>query len=1033
MGIVSLTTYSNYNSLGNDINIVGTFSTDASKRFTDKHVSAPLLNYVEPYVYEGTEKTLFYTEVNSNLKVGDRVFIINGNYDSAELVKKDKYKKGTDGYIVLVIDRCQVVLDIDYTGNPPNIDGLSVTETPKDYIKVYYIDSYDTFVSANRQLTTRGGYMGGKFDYYQNNVIYVDYDYPSISDGWTRTAGITASPGFFVREPAYDPNLLSSSKGEVWRNITSEWLTGSFSYASSDTNPKSDLRFYNNQKMVVMERNFRFRGKDYLAGNTYKWDSDAGEWTIDIKKASMYGTAVLTKLNFRDGDMEGNFYSGVYGSRNKRIRWTGKGTWYGGTLLNTSWVKGSMFSTITLEESWTANTELGTGNVLKASQKLNTYNNGGYGFNYILESDFESTSIYSAIVRNTRFGLTPSLPVVEDYIKSTESTFEHILENGLFESCEFNNTKLVGGAVKNSRSRNSLMYRVKHINSWARDVVFNKSTLIADSVIKIFGYDEWTASEKRGSTIFGARFAESVDFKVYKFYIGEADFLKLKSKDSFYIKGLRTMNDPELLNLFDRRFTIGNWTEYVDEFNNTGRVVDQVQPNTFYKKGISCAAFLATPEENEYIYSSISYDVPLNNTYTNNGYLTDVLSVNPNNYHSIDIFVSTLGIDRMAVDGINFNYSTESVSSLTYLRPKRLGNNVIIDNAYIIDSHIESGIVDSSIWNSGHDIAYNKDLTITTPNNTSETSTYNAVTNGDGSVTFTTLADTRTEISNPHSLAPTSDINPGDVIFISGLDYYSRGKVLELTLTEPGSGYVDNNTPIGLSYSGASASLGGKGLMVNFTTLNGKLNAVQVVEKGLDYMVGDVLYFRVADQGSLSTGGFNKDAAVTVTVVDKTESVRLPDSWKVLQYYPPTLVAEPLYSKDVVKGLTDSGSFFTTDAANRWGRFSRTKINATNINSGIFRRSVLTNNTIENKDIDPNDRDFRNPEALKSLVVSDVVFANNGNKLSNAIYNNSSLVGGTDEWVDGIIYRSVLNKMTFNKGLIKQSSWLDGTFNGGLF
>ena len=84
MGLVTLMTSTNYNSLGNDINIVGTFSADISSKLVDKYVSPPLLNYVESYEYQGVEKTLFYTEVNTNIKVGERVFILNGTYDSAE-------------------------------------------------------------------------------------------------------------------------------------------------------------------------------------------------------------------------------------------------------------------------------------------------------------------------------------------------------------------------------------------------------------------------------------------------------------------------------------------------------------------------------------------------------------------------------------------------------------------------------------------------------------------------------------------------------------------------------------------------------------------------------------------------------------------------------------------------------------------------------------------------------------------------------------------------------------------------------------
>ena len=63
------------------------FVSNSNKTFSSK-----LLNWVEPYEIKGSIKTLFYTEVNSELKVGDRVFIINGAYDSDLLIEKNKYK-----------------------------------------------------------------------------------------------------------------------------------------------------------------------------------------------------------------------------------------------------------------------------------------------------------------------------------------------------------------------------------------------------------------------------------------------------------------------------------------------------------------------------------------------------------------------------------------------------------------------------------------------------------------------------------------------------------------------------------------------------------------------------------------------------------------------------------------------------------------------------------------------------------------------------------------------------------------------------
>src|SRR6476620_11225594 len=120
-----LLTTEELNNIGNGINLVGYDFIKSLPDPIDESIvnfkygnpSSPrLLNWVEPYDIAGTNYTLFYSEVNTGLKVGDKVFIINGAYDSNNLISIDKYKKGRDGYKVLFIDECKVVLDIPFVG-----------------------------------------------------------------------------------------------------------------------------------------------------------------------------------------------------------------------------------------------------------------------------------------------------------------------------------------------------------------------------------------------------------------------------------------------------------------------------------------------------------------------------------------------------------------------------------------------------------------------------------------------------------------------------------------------------------------------------------------------------------------------------------------------------------------------------------------------------------------------------------------------------------------------------------------------------
>ena len=139
-----LITLDELNQIGQDINLVG-YDPQLNLTSDDTNVvlkygipcSPKLLNWVEPYKIAGIDYTLFYTEVNSGFSIGDRVFIINGTYDSNLLITSDKYKKGHDGYKVLFVDKCQVVLDIEFNGSLPSNEGTEPSDDLDNLIKVY--------------------------------------------------------------------------------------------------------------------------------------------------------------------------------------------------------------------------------------------------------------------------------------------------------------------------------------------------------------------------------------------------------------------------------------------------------------------------------------------------------------------------------------------------------------------------------------------------------------------------------------------------------------------------------------------------------------------------------------------------------------------------------------------------------------------------------------------------------------------------------------------------------------------------------
>ena len=63
--------------------------------------SSPLVNFTEARVINNIEYTRVYTELNTNLNVGDYVYILNGNYDNIDLNSIDGYQSGSTGYKIL--------------------------------------------------------------------------------------------------------------------------------------------------------------------------------------------------------------------------------------------------------------------------------------------------------------------------------------------------------------------------------------------------------------------------------------------------------------------------------------------------------------------------------------------------------------------------------------------------------------------------------------------------------------------------------------------------------------------------------------------------------------------------------------------------------------------------------------------------------------------------------------------------------------------------------------------------------------------
>ena len=1067
-----LITASQSQELGNDVNLVAVDPFQDLIFNENKPFSPRIVNYVEPYLISGIRKSLFYTEVNSGVKVGDRVFIINGNYDSDLLIKDNKYRRGRDGYKVLYVDRCQVVLDIDYTGVLPYKD-----EELDNFIKIYYVEDEREFSHVNRQVTTRGGTFSYKFNYYQNNIIFSDDNYTLPTQGYGANSGLLSAPGFFVKD---------GTNG--WTDITNGFINlGTYSFATSPT-------YQTNDRVKILNGTFTYNGQEFKEGFVYKWEVGPTQslWVVDVT----YNKPFMAKGNFRDGNFDGIWNVGLFGRQDKKIKWTGdKSTWYTGTLLNTNWIKGKVESKFTLPESYLTEID----NYGLPYQKLNAPNNNGRGYNFIIDSELDSTTITNATILNSSFGTySATYSTVEYKILSLTASPSVNITKGYFEDCTFRNSVVNNSEIRNSNSKNTQFNNIKSINSHYKSSVISNSEFISDSIIKILGYDEWIMSETKtiGGTYSSTLTGNRPTHKVYKFYIDRRSFERLRKNDNFYIKGLKINdNQKKLINFFDKKFTISYWNEYVDfywdgvPFPNTPAMA---APNSFYKRGIDFTAFLSTPEENSYKYTSV-YDTSIGNS----NYYTTIVDNNLKKGYSIDLVVSILDTDGNKVNDLDFNYDQSESINTSPTMSTYLGNIVDFTNAYIIDSDFESGLFEYSNWNNGININQNNDTNITTDSSIGKYYNLTVVT-----ASSLILATTSNSIAYPEADEEFLT-SVGDVLFLNAVDYDTRGKADTISVYLGGTGYItstgvttSNTSGIGTgltvditasiigevtglvtsslsgssglgngTYTGVTTTGTGTGLTLNFTVTGGALSSVVINTGGSGYLAGETIsisggtpaptltidvdtinngeitlvtpnlrgiQYLVGDILNVNSGNFGGQVLITSTT---GSLVRLPDAYKVVNNINGHLHLEEIItgSSSVLSTLLEGGLILTDGIENRYGYLHRSKFSKSKLKSGLFKRSYINECLIQNDSINISDKDFNNLDNIKSLLLSDILFADNKNILSKATYVNSHFRSGNDQWDNGIFYNSMWNSGTFSRGLVKESTWMNGRFESGLF
>ena len=698
-------------------NVVSIDTKKILNQSLDKSFSIRLKKWIEPYKVAGVDYSLFYTEVDHNYKVGNRVFIEGGNYDSDNYIKLNGYKKGVDGYKVIYVDRCKIVLNIPYTGVfPTNEEGVD------NFVKVYVASTQEEFDYYCQVLSMRedGGVIKNKFDVGMNNLLYLNgtfsipFQFPyfyNLSSFMDSTSFIT--PQQFGNSFVYRHPYLSDN---VFRDTTSDVLTNSFTSILNVDYADPLSGFYNNGKIKIMNGNFESGGVRFKNGYIYYFDTTDSIWKID----KTYLPVIITEQHFKGGVFKGGeFNQGLYGQHENRIEYSGDNIkWNLGTVLNTTWKSGVLDSTVFRPESYFTIFDRYELPQIRA----NAENNGGAGYNYVFDTDFVGGDVINGNIFNMAviYGTNSLASSLEDYVTGTSTTYSVSLSGGVYYNSDILFATVSNSTFISSYIFNSVVQKCKSVNSEFESSVFLDSTWISDKIVKIQNYEESNIDwYDENSNI--------ISYKMYKFYMTDTNFERLRDFQNFYFQDM-VINLPssELLNFFDDKFTIGQYLQTYDV------------PGSKPERRVLCQ--LSTKEENRNSPGIVS--------------IGGTSSMIPNDVAlpSLDIFI---------YPGDNFNYDV----SASYPRPF-IADTIDISKAYILDSDFISGLFKDSKWVTGNYINYNYD--------------YSFIQNGVYS-TASLIPSTKeiklsTGLKKRKEILGTSSVS--DIVFLNGLHYDTTLNIL---------------------------------------------------------------------------------------------------------------------------------------------------------------------------------------------------------------------------------------------------------------
>ena len=622
------------------------------------YYSSSLLNYVEK-TNDGLSKTIFYSEINTNLSKGDTVYIINGNYDF-EVLYGSNYGKGADGYSVLDIDGCKIILDIDYTGVK-----LYENVTYNNFINVYHVSSqreFDYINGINIGLTSfgvvskfSGDVIDGVVTLYASNIIYASDAYLESTLPDIYNTGITSS-GFFVKS-IDDPTL--------WVNISEYVLNNNFSTIN---------------KLFIIGEDIQYGQYLFKQRNIYKYVN--GKYVIDVT----YKQAYISKLNFRSGNFAGTHNDGVFGTCLKQTYWN-NGDWNSGILLNTHWASGTVGSKSSTSDKTIyaklLNSNNGASSVL---QSIDYSNNRGFGYNYIIDSVISKGTIINGNFINCNInGASSSSNAVGIFYGSTYSGGISA-KNGIFSLCDIKNSDIKNSRIVYSEVINSNLLNSILINSQIIDSSADKCDYNAANGIKILAADLWAYDKSPGSI---ASPTSTTIKGIVKLFISDEDAIKINNEDTFFISKINKdyilsslTNDTKIILPIQSKFIFDFYTEY--ELNNGNKIIVSVKSKNDNTWATNVNTFISSE--------------PPHNRITSNILIPNKFS----GYASIDIEANVFGWYYNISNTLSVSNSYTYLNSYI-LNPITIDNiNDVFTNTFIDYGDFKSGIFNNSNWLSGN-------------------------------------------------------------------------------------------------------------------------------------------------------------------------------------------------------------------------------------------------------------------------------------------------------------------------------------------